>query len=249
MLDKTICFYCLVDDYFKNIGHIEDKQRKMYDAEVVVLAILAARYFHGNFVSAGSYLKDHHGVKLIDKSGLNRRLHSLTPHFNCLFGILSHVFKELNVNNIYVIDSFPVSVCRNIRINRSKILQNEAYRGYNSSKKEYFYGLKIQVVVCEDGSPVAYYITAGSITDITAFQSMDLDLPPKSTLYADAAYTDYELEDLYAKCDEINLKVSRKINSKRPDERYQAFLKQHYRKKVEHTFNGITDLFPVVSMR
>ncbi|WP_456151984.1 IS982 family transposase [Arcicella aquatica] len=249
MLDKTICLYCLVDDYFKSIKHLEDKQRKMYDAQVVVLAILAARYFHGNFVSAGLYLRDHHGVKLIDKSGLNRRLHGLESHFTCLFGVLSHVFKELNTNNIYVIDSFPVAVCgsppgHNIRINRCKLLRNDVYRGYNSSKREYFYGFKLQVVVSQDGSPVGYYITAGSIADITAFQAMNLDLPPQSTLYADSAYTDYELEDFYAQCEDIYLKVTRKNNSKRPDERCQAFLKEHYRKTIEHTFNGITNLFP-----
>ncbi|MEA5427960.1 hypothetical protein [Arcicella lustrica] len=44
----------------KEYKTLEDKQRKIHDAQVVVLAILAARYFHGNFVSAGLYIRDHH---------------------------------------------------------------------------------------------------------------------------------------------------------------------------------------------
>ena len=40
-------------------------------------------------------------------------------------------------------DSFPVSVCRTIQISRCKIYQNEDFRGFNKSKREYFYGLKL----------------------------------------------------------------------------------------------------------
>lgn len=67
----------------------------MYDAQVIVLAILAARYFHGNFVSAGLYLRDHRCVRLIDKSGLNIHLNGLESHFTCLFDTLS-----LNVKTV-----------------------------------------------------------------------------------------------------------------------------------------------------
>ena len=86
--------YCLIDDYFKRIAHKEDLQRKMWDAEVLTTAIMAALYFHGNFVSASAYMKDHHGVKMIDKSGFNRRLHRLEKHLLLLLAILGKVFKE-----------------------------------------------------------------------------------------------------------------------------------------------------------
>ncbi len=73
---------------------------------------------------------------------------------------------------------------------------------------------------------------------------MNIDLPQGSLLYADSGYTDYELEDLYQACEQIQLKVCRKSNSKRKDLPYETFLKNHYRKKIENVFSGITALFP-----
>lgn len=60
-------------------------------------------------------------------------------------------------------------------------MDNEAYREFNSSKKEYFYGFKIQVITTQDGIPVEYFLSAGSLADRTAFQSMNIDLPARST--------------------------------------------------------------------
>lgn len=92
--------------------------------------------------------------------------------------------------------------------------------------------------------PVQFYIHAGSFVDITAFKSMPVDLPQGIQLYADAAYTCYEIEDLLAACEQVEMRVCRKCNSKRKDEPYMAFLKAYYRKRIETTFSGITDFFP-----
>jgi hypothetical protein len=35
----------------------------------------------------------------------------------------------------------------------------------------------------------------GAFADVTALQTMDLDLPAQSELYADLGYTDYQQED------------------------------------------------------
>ncbi|MDB5263672.1 MAG: hypothetical protein JWQ14_2955, partial [Adhaeribacter sp.] len=43
--------------------------------------------------------------------------------------------------------------------------------------------------------PVQFYIHAGSFADITALQAMPMYLPENSQLYADRAYTCYELEE------------------------------------------------------
>ncbi|MDQ6480701.1 transposase [Dyadobacter sp. LHD-138] len=94
---------------------------------------------------------------------------------------------------MYIIDSFPVDVCKNIGICRSKIIKGKEFRGYNASKREYFYGFKtaaaaVHVVTTKEGIPVEFMVTAGSIHDNTAFQGMSLGLPENSDLYADSAY-------------------------------------------------------------
>ena len=141
-------------------------------------------------------------------------------------------------------DSFPVVVCDNIRIARSHLLKGEAYRGYSASKRRYFYGFRVQVITTEEGLPVDFHIFAGSFVDVTDWQSINLDLPEGSELYADSGYTDYEIEDLLSECEQISLKTVGRSNSKRKDSPSLAFLKKHFRRRIETVFSQIKAGFP-----
>lgn len=244
MTEQTITIYCFIDDFFHAVGRKDDAHCKLSDAELLTTALLSARFFHGNLHSAYGYMQAHHGARRIDKSGFIRRLHGLKGQLLALFSALGQTIKELNTSCSYLIDSFPVAVCDNIRIARCHLLKGEAYRGRCQSKRRYFYGFRVQMVTTSDGVPVQFYIHAGSFADITAFKAMELDLPQGSQLYADAAYTCYEVEDLLEECEQVRLKVCRKSNSRRRDAPHMAFLKDCYRKRIETTFSGITGFFP-----
>jgi hypothetical protein len=60
-----------------------------------------------------------------------RIAHLLAP----LFHVLASLGHDLNPESLYVIDSFPVAACDNIRINRSRRYRGEAWRGYQASKR------------------------------------------------------------------------------------------------------------------
>ncbi|MBC6472295.1 MAG: IS982 family transposase, partial [Hormoscilla sp. GM102CHS1] len=51
-----------------------------------------------------------------------------------LFQVRAQTFNELNPGQEYILDSFPVPVCDNIRIDRCQIYNKEEYRGYIASK-------------------------------------------------------------------------------------------------------------------
>ncbi|MBC6481590.1 MAG: hypothetical protein GDA56_31385 [Hormoscilla sp. GM7CHS1pb] len=71
-----------------------------------------------------------------------------------LFQVIAQTFKELNSGQEYIIDSFPVPVCDKIRIDRCKIYKQEEYRGYIASKKRYFYGLRVHMLVNKSGNRI-----------------------------------------------------------------------------------------------
>lgn len=244
MIDYTIAIYCFLDDYLQVSYPKEDKRRKQSNAEIITTALLSAQYFGGNYAKARLYMQEVHGMQSVNKSNFNRHLHRLKDVLINIFIAIGNTLKDFNTECRYLIDSFPIKVCKNIRISRCKLLQHEAYRGYNSSKKEYFYGFKVQVITTHDGIPVDFFIGAGSYHDITAFQSMNIDLPENSTLVGDSGYTDYKLEDLYAEHDKINLWVERKKNSKRPHSPAVNFLIKLWRKRIETTFSEINALLP-----
>ncbi|MFM7713083.1 MAG: transposase [Microcystis sp.] len=69
-------------------------------------------------------------------------------------------------------------VCDNIRMPRSKIYGgDEAYRGDQASKKRYFYGLKIHLMVTETGEPVEFFLSTGSLADVRGLRVFSFDLP------------------------------------------------------------------------
>lgn len=115
MADKTIAIYCFIDDFMKATGRQTDVHCKLNDAEIATTALMAALYFSGSHAKACHYMQQHHGLKMIDKSGFNRRLHRLEATLLTLFRFLANTLKELNLSARYIIDSFPVAVCRNCR--------------------------------------------------------------------------------------------------------------------------------------
>jgi hypothetical protein len=179
-----------------------------------------------------------------DKSNFNRILHSLTDLIADLFFYLGLIFKKMNLQSVYIIDSFPIIVCKNIRISRSKLIQGAEYRGYNASKREYFYGFKIHIIVTGNGIPIEFMVTTGSIHDNTAFQGMAVDLPNNSDLYADSAYLNAEQKELLLTFNNIRLKAATKKNSLERNTWAEELENKYYRKTIENTFADISAKLP-----
>jgi hypothetical protein len=245
MDDKIIATFCLCDDLLKAMHHQEDRQCQMNDAEIMTTALIASLCFRGNHESARSMLKQHGYIHhMLSKSRFSRRLHRIKDMFIVLFDLLAQTWKTLNTDSIYVIDSIPIAVCDNIRIRRSKIYSDEAFRGYQASKKRYFYGLKIHLMVTKDGQPVECFLTHGGFGDVDALKSYAYELPDGSIIYADKAYNDYEIEDLLKEVDHIQLIPMRKKNSKRALPPSISFVQSYHRKRVETAGSLIEQLLP-----
>jgi len=244
MEDFTIAIYCFFDDLIQKMAVTPiDKRRKLTDAQVITIAVLSAKYFYGNQASACRYLEAHYGFTMPDKSNFNRRLHQLTDLIADVFFQLGLIFKHLNVSSSYIIDSFPVPICKNIRIKRSKLLQGKEYHGFNASKKEYFYGVKVHMIVSSDGTPIEFLVTPGKVHDNVALQAMAVDLPPSSDLYGDSAYLNQEQKEWLAS-EGIRLKAATKKNLLVRNTWIEELENKYYRKRVENTFADITAKFP-----
>jgi hypothetical protein len=246
METEIIILFCIVDDYLKILNFKDDLQATMPSTEVMTVTIAAAMFFGGNHQRSQDFFKDHKYVRyMLSKSQFNRRMHSIPMHiWEDLQRILSEVFKQENETKEYVVDSFPVAVCHNIRISRCKIYKGEEYRGFSASKRQYFYGIRVHMIATTDRKPVEIIFYPGAASDAKIYKFFDLDLPEGSTVYGDALYMDYEFEEQVKYDANINLLNSRKSNSKRPHMPYLSFLIQHGRKKIETTFSCITSLFP-----
>lgn len=237
--------YCITDDWLQSQSHKEIPERVLTDSEVITIALVAARYFNANFEQALNHMHDYGYIeRRLSRSQFNRRLHKLSSVFENLFHMLASLWKRTGKELIFSLDSFPVAVCDNYRIPRCKIYQKEAYRGKIASKRRYFYGLKVHIMVNQMGLPVDVFFTPGSYSDISELKNFSFDLPAGSTIYADRAYNEYLTEDLLREACNITFLPMRKKNSKRRLEAWIHYLQHHYRKRVETTASLFERLLP-----
>jgi hypothetical protein len=181
MDDKILAIYCLSADILNAIGHAEDPQQQMSDAEVITTGLVAMLFFRGNFEAARALLSMPQSMPhRLSRSRVNRRLHRLTDLFLVLFELLGYTWKQLNTESVYVIDRFPVAVCDNDRIPRAKVYQHKEYRGCMARKKRYVYGLKVHLLVTKDGQPVECFLTPGSSSDVRMLKTFRFDIPAGS---------------------------------------------------------------------
>lgn len=164
MSDRTVARYSFIDDLFKSAGHAQDSRQHFSDAQVVTLAVMAMLDFGGNFERANNVIAQWRifSQKRLLRSRFSRRLNRLSDLLHLLFHRLGKVLKELNLESRYVLDSFPVQICDNIRIKKCRLTKDvfnkEDYRGFRTSKRRYFFGIKVQVIATGDGVPVEFSI-------------------------------------------------------------------------------------------
>jgi len=247
MDDEILTIYCLCDDLLQAMGHQDHPKCMMSSAEVMTVAIVAALHFGGNFAKARLWLKSKQWIPvMLGKSRYSRRLHRVGHYFITLFDIVAETWKATNTKDqIYLVDTFPIPVCDNIRINRCRIYPSNIgnYRGYKASKRQYFYGLKLHLLVTEHGEPVEFMLSAGGVGDVSGLYGFDFDLPAGAAVIGDAAYTVYWLEDVMEEAD-LHLWPVRKKNSKRPHEPWVCGLQNQCRQQVETAGSMIERLLP-----
>ena len=245
MIDHTTTLYCITADLLKAIGHTDDPRCELTDAEVITTALVAALYFDGKLERSRKLMKEAGLMPgMLSKSRLSRRLHRLKGLIYRLSHQLGAALKEANSSAIYRLDSFPVAVCDNIRINRSRLVKGEEFRGYIASKQRYFYGVRVEVITTEDDIPVELAFLPGEASDVRGLDVLPLELPASSKLFLDAGYTDYEAEDAIGETEGFEFAIARKKNSKRGDDYWLSYYKQLRRKRIETAFSQITNLFP-----
>jgi hypothetical protein len=240
MEQRMITIYCLIEEFLKGVmGKEEHKLAEISDSEVLFLGYLAVSDFNGNYKKAYYYGM---GMKLVNKveySRFTRRINQLEEVIEHLFVFLGELFTKLNGSQIYSVDSFPVEICQIQREKRSKLWRDVSLKGYNASKKKYFYGFKVHMVVTTNQEPVSCYISEGSTHDTTASYAFLHNLPKNSIVIGDKGYISGKLESFLAQFG-IELSTLKRKNM-RSDLNHRV--KRKIRKGVETAFSVITAKF------
>jgi hypothetical protein len=108
MDEQVTAIYCLTDDFLLDSGHAELPDCTVSDAEVLTVALTAARFFDGNYAAAWRFLTGHrYLMQSLSPSHFSRRLHRLTPVLWALFGWLGELWKRTGSEGVFIVDSCP----------------------------------------------------------------------------------------------------------------------------------------------
>lgn len=249
MCRSTLAIYCFLDDLLKAMHHKSDIREQINDTQVATTAVIAMLYFGGNYQQSLLSIEEI-GLfsKSLSRSRFSRRLNRIQDLLHLIFNELGNTLKEFNFESRYAIDSFPVPLCRNIRIKRNRLTKavsdKESYRGYISSKREYFFGVRVQVATTIENLPVEFSILPGDSSDLQGLAEMPLAFAEGAEIAADAAYTEYNWEDYWRETQGVKLLVMRKKGSLRGDDLPTQWFKFWLRHRIETTFGEITKMFP-----
>ncbi len=245
MLDQTIVIYCICDEVVKSMNVKENQGCKMSTAEVMTFAILSAQLFGCDYRKTRLItLHQKYFPKILSHSQLVRRIHQIPElMWRLCFAALQLVLRNKNESD-FIVDSFPVKAYENHKSFRARIFRGHDYHGYSASRKQYFFGIKVHMIVDKSGIPIEFMFSPGSSSDIKALQEFSLQLPPGSLLMGDKAYTSYWLEDELFTFEKIKLLVKRRQNLKRQNNPEEEFILRQYRNKIETVFSSITSRMP-----
>ena len=116
--ELIITSYVIIDDVMRSLNHRSHPLAKVTDAEVLTVAVVAARYFHNNHERALWVLTELGYLSArLSTSRFNRRLHAVADWLRFSVETLGELFAH---GSVFIIDSMPLPVCRRARARRNK---------------------------------------------------------------------------------------------------------------------------------
>jgi len=180
----------------------------------------------------------------IGRTVYNRRKRRLMPYQNAIRLKLAESFNSSE--DVFIVDSMPLEVCKISRSSRSKICKEELYsrpsRGYCASQKMYYYGYKLHAVCSLKGVFQAIDLTPANVHDIHYLNDVR-DQLFNCTLLGDKGYLSARIQLNLFESSNIRLDTPKRNNQKGSKPQFNLFRKS--RKRIETLFSQMCDQFMV----
>ena len=202
---NLIKLYCAVCDNSSTIEAVMQRQSNNFrpqfsDEECITVYLwgISQRRFEQKTIY--NYTKNHlleWFPKLPSYQAFSDRLNRLAPAFQALAEIwLTVIGVDLQEHMEYIVDSCPIILAKGPRSGQGKVARELCEKSYNSSRKEWYYGIKLHAVVARKPGclpiPLSLMASGAAQHDLPAAkQIMENHFFLRSgKLYADKAYAD-----------------------------------------------------------
>lgn len=154
--------------------------------------------------------------------------------------------KLNDFENVFIVDSMPLEICKNARANRSKICKESEFsfpgRGYCASQSSYYYGYKLHAVCSVSVVFQSFDISTASIHDIHFLQDIKQQMKD-CTLIGDRGYLSAKIQtDLF---NYANIKLETPMRNNQKNYQKQKYYFRKSRKRIETLFSQLCDQFKI----
>lgn len=183
---------------------------------------------------------------LIERSVYNRRKRALFSQIEQVRKTLAKDFNEFE--DVYVIDSMPLEICKNARASRSKICRDVDYalpsKGYCASQKTYYFGYKLHGICSLSGVIQSVDITPASVHDINMLKDVKMTYS-NCTLLGDMGYLSADIQlNLF---ESVQIKLETPMRKNQINYVGQPYVFKKGRKRIETLFSQMCDQFRIRS--
>lgn len=245
-------FLDIVKSVFKSSANQEGnfkfypRKPKLSDCEILALTLAAESIG----IDSETYLfaklnKDYQQdfPHLIHRCNYNRRRKILGRYLQQLNQCLA---DEMNLGeNIFIVDSIPVPVCKIIREKSSKICKEDFEtapdKGYSAVNKAWYFGYKLHLIISAKGVFHSMDMSKASVHDIHYLNDVKHSGLNGCTLIGDKGYLSKTHQADLFHCVKIELKTPMRGNQE--DKKPLAPVFKRLRKRIETLFAQLCDQF------
>ena len=220
-----IKLYCAVCDNSNTIEAVTQRQSNNFrpqfsDEECITVYLwgICQRRFEQKTIY--EYTKNHlleWFPKLPSYQAFSDRLNRLAPAFQALAEHwLSVIGVDIQKHMEYIVDSCPIILAKGPRSGQARVANELCEKSYNSSRKEWYYGIKLHAVVARRPGhlpvPLSLMASGAAQHDLPAAKQILEDhlVLVQGRLYADKAYTDAAWAEALKKDHALELLTPRK---------------------------------------
>jgi hypothetical protein len=203
LMESIVELFCQVDDFWQAFqpdwyqhllrsGTMQRQRRtQLCESEVMTIMILfhesSYRHFKGFYTH---YVRNHLSTEFPHLVSYNRFVRLMKRVGIPLFVYL-RLFGLGNCTGVSFVDSTPIKVCDNRRIERHRVFKEFAARGKTSMG--WFYGFKLHLVVNNCGEMLDFRLTPGNVHDTKPLPELTKQVFGK--LFGDKGYLSKPIRD------------------------------------------------------
>lgn len=171
-----VTVYCLIDDWY---GTRRLRERgpapRLHDTEVLTMELVGEWLGFDQARALYRYFRTHWAhyfpaIRQIHRTTFTRQAAKLWALKRELW---QHLLEQISYDPaLGVIDSIALPLCQLTRQTRLQQLSEYAAKGYDSSQKTTYRGLRLHAVICWPGVIVAFDVTPANISDIAGAERL-----------------------------------------------------------------------------